>query len=260
MQRSEPGTQGPNEMTAGNADGAARPNVAPIVVVTCRVLVSALERLLPPDLASEVQILDYGLHRVPVKLTGSVQEVLDAVTQPSIIVLGYGLCGNGLRGIRAGQHTVLIPRTDDCIAILLGSYRAYMHQFQAEPGTYYVTKGWLESGSDPLREYEEYSAKWDEKTALWLMDQQYQNYKRLVLVAPNPEEMAEYRPRALEVANFCKRWGMVYEEVLGSDDYVRRLIEAAILLRDTGALPPNFTSDFLVIPSGAEIEQSMFMR
>ncbi len=232
----------------------------PVVILTCRVLMSALERLVPPDLASEVRFLDYGLHRVPVKLTAAVQESLESIEQASLVVLGYGLCGNGLRGIQSGQHTLLIPRTDDCIAILLGSYKAYMQQFQAVPGTYYLTKGWLESGSDPLREYEEYSAKWGEETAMWLMDQQYQNYKRLVLVAPNAEEMTQYRPQALEVANFCKRWGMVYEEMFGSDDYVRRLIETAIRVRDSGTDTGPIGPDFLVIRPGGEIEQAMFMR
>jgi len=63
------------------------------------------------------------------------------------------LCGNGLNGIRAGQHILLIPRADDCIAILLGSYQVYKQEFQSAPGTYYLSKGWLESGSNPLSEY-----------------------------------------------------------------------------------------------------------
>jgi hypothetical protein len=232
----------------------------PVVIITCRVLVSALERLLPADLAEQVTVLDYGLHRVPVKLTDGVQEAIDAVETPSLIMLGYGLCGNGLRGIQSREHTLLIPRTDDCIAILLGSYRAYMRRFQAEPGTYYLTKGWLESGSDPLREYREYSARWDETTAMWLMDQQYSHYKRVALVAPNAEEMAQYRERAQEVARFCERWGMTYEEVLGSDEYVEGLVGAMIELRDTGELPARLASDYLVIPPRSEIEQAMFMR
>ena len=235
-------------------------SVSPVVIITCRVLVSALERLLPADLADQVTVLDYGLHRVPVKLTDGVQAAVDAVEQPSLIVLGYGLCGNGLRGIESREHTLLVPRTDDCIAILLGSYREYMRQFQAESGTYYLTKGWLESGSDPLREYLEYSARWGEETAMWLMDQQYSHYKRIALVAPNAEEMAQYRDRAKEVAQFCERWGMTYEEVLGSDNYVEGLIRAATQLRDTGVLPDAAVADYLVIPPGSQIEQAMFMR
>ena len=243
-------------------------NPPPIVLVTCKVLASALERVLPTDLAAEVRILEYGLHRVPVKLTGALQETLDEIEQPSLVVLGYGLCGNGLKDIRAGRHTLLVPRADDCIAILLGSYRAYMRQFAAEPGTYYLTKGWLESGSHPLKEYQEYLPKYGEEQTLWLLDQQYQHYSRVALVASTPEEMAVYREQAQEVARFCGRWGMRYEEVLGSDDYVRRLVETAIALRDGASAPEcrnssgmiEVASDFLVIPPGGQIRQDMFMR
>src|SRR5512136_1756926 len=173
----------------------------PIVLVACKVLGSALERLLPADLATEVRFLEYGLHRVPVKLTGALQEALDEIEQPSLVVLGYGLCGNGLKDIRAGRHTLLLPRTDDCIAILLGSYRAYMRQFAAEPGTYYLTKGWLESGSHPLKEYQEYLPKYGPEQTLWLLDQQYRNYSRIALVTSTAEEMTAYREQAQEVAH-----------------------------------------------------------
>jgi hypothetical protein len=225
----------------------------PIVVIACQVFQSMLEQLLPPDLASQISFMDYGLHRVPAKMTGTLQEVIDSLPEPSLVVLGYGLCGNGLRGIKARQHTLLIPRSDDCIAVLLGSYKAYMREFQKEPGTYYLTKGWLESGSNPLKEYEEYVPKYGPEEAMWLMDQQYQHYKRLVLVAHNQADLEKYRPQAQEVARFCERWGMKYEEILGSDIFVRRLIEVAADLARTD-------DDFVVVPPGDEIKQNQFIR
>jgi hypothetical protein len=197
--------------------------------------------------------MDYGLHRVPSQMTGTLQEHLDAIEEPSLVVLGYGLCGNGLKGLKAGKHTLLVPRVDDCIALLLGSYRTYMREFQATPGTYYLSKGWLESGSHPLKEYKEYLPKYGSKEAMWLMDQQYQHYERLVLVAHDPADLEAYRPQAQEVARFCERWGMRYEEVLGSDAYVRRLVEVAVALDQADG-------DFLVIPPGGEIRQDQFMR
>ena len=240
----------------------------PIVIVACKVLAAALERVLPnaaahspaQEFAQESKLLEYGLHRVPVKLNVAVQEALDEIAEPSLVVLGYGLCGNGLRDIRAGRHTLLIPRADDCIAVLLGSYKAYMREFRTSPGTYYLTKGWLESGSHPLKEYGEYTAKYGAETAMWLLDQQYQHYKRIALVASTPEEMAAYREQAQEVARFCERWSMRYEEIIGSDRYVQRLLELAAALRDGALRHTEVDSDFLLIPPGGEIKQEMFMR
>jgi hypothetical protein len=158
-----------------------------------------------------------------------------------------------LNGIRAGQHILLIPRTDDCIAILLGSYQAYKQAFDSAPGTYYLSKGWLESGSNPLSEYQKYLERYGSEQADWIMDQQYQNYKRLAFVAHNPQDLAQYRPQAEEVARFCQRWGMQYEEILGSEDYINRLIQVATALDQAG-------EDFIVVPPGGELNQGQFIR
>jgi hypothetical protein len=186
-------------------------------------------------------------------MTWNLQDAIDSVDEPSLVVLGYGLCGNGLNGIKAGNHTLLVPRTDDCIAILLGSRQAYVREFEAVPGTYYLSKGWLESGSHPLKEYEEYVEKYGPAEAEWIMDQQYQHYERLVLVTHNDADMDKYRSQAQKVARYCERWGMRYQEILGSDDYVRRLVEVASAL-------DRADGDFLVILPGGEISQNQFIR
>ncbi len=225
----------------------------PVVVIACKVFQGLIEKHLPERIRSDITFLDYGLHRVPVKLTQAVQEQLDGIETPSLVILGYGLCGNGLDGIKAGKHTLVIPRADDCIAILLGSYTSYIQKFEEEPGTYYLTKGWLESGSDPLKEYHEVLEKYGEKEAEWIMDTQYQHYKRLVFIAHNRDDLEKYRPRALEVANYCKRWGMEYDEIIGSEGYIRELIEIAYNLEKRNG-------DFVVVPPGSVIEQGHFVR
>jgi len=236
------------------------PEKLPVVVVSCQVLQDLLTDLLPDGLAQQVTFMDYGLHRVPGKMAGTLQEVLDGLEQPSLVVLGYGLCGTGLKGLKSGPHTLLVPRVDDCIALLLGSYHAYMREFQAVPGTYYLSKGWLESGSHPLKEYHEYVPRYGEKEAMWIMDQQYRHYERLVLVAHSEVDLEGYRPQAQEVSRFCERWAMRYEEMLGSDRYIRRLIELAEQLAGNGTSASVADTDFVIVPPGGEIRQESFMR
>jgi hypothetical protein len=223
----------------------------PIVIIACQVLQDLIERLLPEGMAEKVTFMDYGLHRFPQRMPGALQPVIDSLTEPSLVMLGYGLCGNGLQGVKAREHTLVLPRADDCIAILLGSRSAYLREFDTSPGTYYLSKGWLESGSHPLKEYEEYVDKYGEKDAAWVMDQQYQHYERLVLVTHDEEDMGKYRPQAKAVAKYCEQWGMRYEEILGSDRYVRRLLEVA-------RAPETADDEFLVIPPGGEIKQAHF--
>ncbi len=225
----------------------------PIIVVACKVFEDQLNRYLPTELVFNVNYLDYGLHKVPRDLKRAMQAKIDSIEEPSLILLGFGLCGNGLHGIKAGRHTLLIPRTDDCIAILLGSYRAYQEEFEVSPGTYYLSIGWLEAGSNPLQEYRDYVTRYGEEQAQWLMDQQYAHYRRLAFVSHQEADLAKYRTRAQEVAQFCSQWGMKYEELVGSDDYIARLVEVALDLSKADR-------EFLVIPPGAVLEQSQFFR
>ena len=225
----------------------------PLVILACRVLQSLMEPYLR-EAAIPATFLEYGLHRTPSLMVAALQEEIDRLAEPSIILLGYGLCGNSVVGLKAQQHTLIVPRADDCITLLLGSYQRYLEEFSAEPGTYYLTKGWLESGSHPLKEYRDLVEKYDPASADWILDEQYRNYRRLVLVAPSQAELDAYRHQALEVAVFCAgRWGFRYEERIGSDEFIKQLVTEAHRLRES-------TDDFLVIPPGGEIKQEMFWR
>ena len=226
-----------------------------VVVFACRVFQNWLERMLPEGLTNDVTFFDYALHSIPKKLRQTLQSAIDSVERPSLILLGYGLCGNGLDGIEAREHTLVIPRTDDCIAIILGSYQAYRREFDRESATYYLSKGWLEGGSTPLEEYEKYAGKYGADKAAWLMDYQYHNYQRLALIARNDEELQMYRPRAQEVARYCERWEMRYDELVGTDDMLVRLIKIA-----AGLDAANVDDEFVIVPPGGVLKQSQFLR
>lgn len=225
----------------------------PVVIIACQVFQDLLSRFIPSGLNGNISFMDYGLHSTPNKLARALQESIDRIENPSLIVLGYGLCGNGLNGIKAGKHTLLVPRADDCIAIFLGSYAAYRKEFDSVPGTYYLSKGWLESGSNPLSEYQKYEKRLGAEKAMWVMDQQYQHYKRLVFVAHSQEDLEAYRPQAQEVARFCQRWGMHYEEISGSDLFIRQLVEMTYS-------PETANENFVLIQPGGELRQADFIR
>jgi len=219
----------------------------PVIFLACKVFEGIVSS---PEDASTI-FLDYGLHSIPKKLQQTVQEQINAVEEPSLIILGYGLCGNGLHEIEAGVHTLVIPKADDCVSIFMGSRQRYLEQFNANPGTYYLTKGWFEVGSDPLSEYEKLIEGYGQETADWLMKVQYQHYKRLVFVALSDQGLEDYRPRALQVAEYCQRFGMVYEEYHGSGELISQ-IDA--VLRS----PEQTSPEFLVVAPGEMLTQEMF--
>ena len=104
-----------------------------------------------------------------------------------------------------------------------------------------------------MQEYHRYETRYGPEQAEWLMDQQYGNYKRLAMVAHKPDDLEHYRQGAQEVADYCARWGMNYEEILGSDAYVRRLVEVASALETAD-------EEFVVVPPGGDLTQRQFLR
>ncbi len=224
----------------------------PTVIISCRVMQELLTPRLPPEMP--VTYLDILLHNTPKKLAAALQAELDKIEQPSNVIIGYGLCGNGLVGVRAGPHVLIVPRTHDCVAIFLGSHQRYAQRFFASPNTYYLTRGWLEAHDDPLHDYLDYVKEFDQETADYLVEMKYRHYRRLCMVGFSQEELDLCRPMAMKVADFCReRWGMAYEEVTGST----RLLDSLI------SMPKRLEtedSEFVVVRPGGVIEQAMFMR
>ena len=238
-------------MTSPVLMNARTPYDLPGAVVACRVMQPPLVRLLPAPLRKRAVFMDYGLHRTPGLMRQRLQEVLVQVRPASRLLLGYGRCGNGLDGICAGRHTLIVPRVDDCIAVLLGSRCAYRKQFAAEPGTYYLSAGWFEAGAHPLREYREYANTYGQAEADWIMDSQYRHYRRLAFIAHSRQELEHYRAQALAVARYCRRWHMRYDEIFGSEKFFQRMI----------AMIDNPQADddaFIVVPPGGQIRQAQF--
>jgi hypothetical protein len=220
-----------------------------------------IESLLPSGLA-DVIYLDYGLHVAPQEMTKEIQQEIDRLKTPSLIFLGYGLCGNGLVGLQSNIHTLVIPRTDDCIALLLGSYHHYREEFSKEPGTYYLTKGWLEAGSNPLQEYLGYVEKYGVEKADLIMELQYKNYTRLMFVIHQEADLIQYQDQVNEIAAFCSRWDMRLEVKKGSDRYIQELINVIQNYRCNGntGLGGISSNDFVIVNPGIVISQGLFLR
>jgi hypothetical protein len=228
-------------------------NHRPIVVISCKVLEDLLGKRLPAGVPAVW--LDVQLHNSPKKLGAALQDEIDALTEPSFVIVGYGLCGNGLVGVKARQHTLVVPRTHDCVAIFLGSHQRYVQRFFASPNTYYLTKGWIDARDEPLADYQDYVEEFDEETADYLFEMKYKNYRKICLVGFSQQELDEYRDRAAAVAEFMdKRFGgVVLEETLGSTALIETLVHTAAQARDSD-------DEFVVVKPGGEITQDLFMR
>jgi hypothetical protein len=189
-------------------------------VIACATVIEEMMPHLPPDV--EYEILDFGLHVNPDALRSTLQKAIDTASETvERIILGYGLCSLSVVGLRASNCTLVVPKVDDCIAIFLGSGAAYREQARSAPGTYYLTKGWIEAGDSPFDEYDSLVQQYGEEKARRLMARILKNYTRLALINTGQYELERYRDYSRRTA---ERFGLRYEEIPGSDALVKQLL------------------------------------
>ncbi len=117
-------------------------------LISCEIFFREMEFLLEQSPHQiDVEYMQKGLHDIqPEEMTKRIQAQIDAASEQDYdaILLGYGLCNNGLDGIVARNVQLVLPRAHDCITLFFGSRQRYREHFDANPGTFYKTTGWIE--------------------------------------------------------------------------------------------------------------------
>jgi hypothetical protein len=213
-------------------------------VIACATVIEEMLPLLPADVLHEV--LDFGLHLRPNELKRVLQEKIDEASQKAeVLLLGYGLCSMAVVGLQARTAHLVIPRVDDCIAIFLGSCAAYQAQAKKEPGTYYLTKGWIEVGDTPFEEHKRLVEKYGEAKAKYVTGVMLKNYTRLGFINTGQYEIEHFRAYAVETAAQFK---LRFEEIEGSPALVDKMVHGP------------WDAEFVVIEPGQTIQYTDFAQ
>ena len=198
--------------------------------------------MLPSDM--EPLVVESGLHLHPDKLRVALQETIDEITaHTETIILGYGLCSMGVIGLKATHSTLVIPRQDDCIAILLGSRRAYKEQLDQEPGTYFLSRGWIDAGITLLDELKRMEERYGKRRAERVMKRMLEHYTRLAFIDMGCEDQERYRRFAQGAA---KALNLCYEEIQGTSGLLGKICNGP------------WDDEFVVVPPGHPIRLEDF--
>ena len=202
--------------------------------------------------------LPQGLHDTPDTLHDRLNEAIaqiereDAAAPPwrrlDAIALCYGLCGGGTAGLCAGRLPLVLPRTDDCIALLLGSRQRYLDCFHSRRGIYWLSPGWLEFANIPSKAWytqklRDYAQRYGQDNAAWLLEQEnswIQSYQSGIYIRPQHFPLPWHEQAACEVA---ESFGWEFETVQG---------DSALL---DGLLAGDWDDRYLVCPPGWQILQ-----
>ena len=165
------------------------------------------------------------------------------------ILIGYGLCSNGIENIVARQTPLVVMRGHDCITFLLGSKERYKEYFDAHPGTYWYSPGWIEDHVPPGKEryqliYNDYVAKYGEDNAQYLMEMEQSWFKQYTNAA-YVGLFGDYQAYK-DFTKQCAEWlGWGYDELQGDPSLAKRFVEGQW-----------DSEDFLLVPPGHRIRAS----
>jgi hypothetical protein len=211
-------------------------------IIACATVAEELRHLGVAD--ERLQVLDFGLHVFPDQLKETLQVEIDATPGEVDILLGYGLCSNALVGISSAAHRLVLPRVDDCIPLFLGSRTEHRRQLAEQPGTYFLTKGWVEAADVPYYEYQRMVEKYGEERARRVSRVMLANYTRVLLINTGNYRMDEYREFARKMADLFE---LSFEEVEGSNRMLLKLLEG------------NWNGEFIVLEPGCEFSLADFL-
>ncbi|MCE5303166.1 MAG: DUF1638 domain-containing protein [Planctomycetaceae bacterium] len=210
----------------------------------------------------DVEFLPKGLHDIgQTGMSARLTEAVEAVDESryDAILLGYGLCSNGVVGLRAKTIPLVIPRAHDCITLFLGDRHRYLDYFHAHPGVYFKTSGWIERGAgltqfglDAIdrnaglgQTLDGLVARYGEDNGRFLFEQLgnlTRNYTGLAFIAMGVEPDDRFERQARQEA---ADHGWTFETLQGSMALVQQLVDGCW-----------DAERFLVVPPGGRVAAS----
>lgn len=123
------------------------------VIISCRTLEKEVMTVVGEIGCSfPVYFLPLGLHSDPNKLREYIQNLIDSLGNVDKVLLCVSGCGGGTKGLKASTADLIIPKTADCIDILLSGIDAA--EVRRDPKGVFMTKSWVDASKNSVLDFE----------------------------------------------------------------------------------------------------------
>ena len=154
-------------------------------LIACKTLEKEISSIFDHE-AVEIDLVLYvpsGLHNTTARLQEAVREQMHCLEGKGVerLLLCFGLCGNVVEGLVTGDYETVMPKTDDCITLLLGSTERRKKLDETKRG-YFLTEGWLQGEANLHREYKEAAEMYGQEMADEIYQEIFRGYQYLTLI------------------------------------------------------------------------------
>lgn len=203
-------------------------------LIACKTIEKEVEAILEQYSIS----MDYifyvasGLHNSTMRLQEAVKKEMEKLKELDVdrLLLCFGLCGNMIDGLETGDYETILPKTDDCITLLLGSRQRRKNLDERKRG-YFLTKGWLQGEANLHKEYKDAITMYGQKTADEIYQEIFDRYTYLSLIDTGQNDFEEFYEEGKEIA---KDFGLKPTRIKGEMDWL-----TGYLMQDIERLKKN---------------------
>lgn len=188
-----------------------------------------------------VMYLPAGLHSDPKKLQRYVQEQIDQLTDAMRIIVCPSGCGGGTIGLRATHGELILPRTRDCLDILLSGKS--LTTLQRPKHSIFLTADWADYMKQSTLDLDSLVKSKGREAAETFLRQIYKDFKDFYIIDTgtyNTKEVEEYIRPLVNVLD-----GRILS-VKGTYGVLRKIARQ------------QFDDDFLIVPRGGEVPPSYY--
>ena len=214
------------------------------VILSCPTLMEELKTALAAASSEAVvYFIPRQLHSDPKKLHEYLQDMIDHFYNVDQIVLCVSGCGGGTAGLRAATSKLIVPRTRDCLDILLSGES--LDALQRDISGVYFTESWMECTKESEIDLDKLAEKMGRENAENFLRRLYKTCNKFYII-----DTGCYNVRAVE-------------------EYVAQLVEIlsgtmTMLRGQCGVLhkiaEERFDEDFIVVPPGGKVPTDAFLK
>lgn len=214
------------------------------VILACPTLRYELERALQESSAGfRVEYLPQRLHSEPEKMHEHLQERIDGLQEAQRVVLCVSNCGGSTAGVLASSVELILPRTRDCLDILLSGDS--LASLERDIGGVYFTRGWMDFSRQSEIDLDRLTAKQGRAEAEAYLYELYSTCNKFYIIDTGCYDVDEVKDY---VAPLVKLVGGTLSIQKGTYGILRKIAKG------------QFDEDFMVVPAGGRVDKDGFLK